>query len=58
LKLASWFTREQQPADAEWVLSEEGARPENLNDLHVCTWQTPADLYRLIWRAVCLTNSA
>jgi ATP-dependent exoDNAse (exonuclease V) alpha subunit len=24
LKLASWFTREQQPADAEWVLSEEG----------------------------------
>jgi hypothetical protein len=46
LKLASWFTREQQPADAEWVLSEEG-QGENLNDLHVCTWQTPSDLYRL-----------
>lgn len=47
LKLASWFTREQQPADAEWVLSEEG-EGENLNDLRVCTWQTPADLYRII----------
>lgn len=47
LKLASWFTREQQPADAEWVLSEEG-EGESLNDLRVCTWQTPADLYRLI----------
>lgn len=47
LKLASWFTREQQPADAEWVLSEEG-EGEDLNDLRVCTWQTPADLYRLI----------
>lgn len=47
LKLASWFTREQQPADAEWVLSEEG-EGEDLNDLRVCTWQTPADLYRII----------
>jgi hypothetical protein len=47
LKLASWFTREQQPADAEWVLSEEG-HGENLNDLRVCTWQTPADLYRIM----------
>jgi AAA domain/UvrD-like helicase C-terminal domain len=47
LKLASWFTREQQPADAEWVLSEEG-EGENLNDLRVCTWQTPVDLYRIL----------
>jgi hypothetical protein len=47
LKLASWFTREQQPADAEWVLSEEG-EGESLNDLRVCTWETPADLYRVI----------
>ncbi len=46
LKLASWFTSEQQPADAEWVLSEEG-QGDNLNDLTVCTWQTPADLYRV-----------
>ena len=46
LKLASWFTREQQPADAEWVLSEDG-QGEHLNDLQVCTWKTPADLYRL-----------
>jgi hypothetical protein len=47
LKLASWFTRETPPADAEWVLSEEG-HGENLNDLRVCTWQTPADLYGAI----------
>jgi hypothetical protein len=47
LKLASWFTREQQPADAEWVLSEEG-EGEDLNDLRVCSWKTPADLYRLL----------
>jgi hypothetical protein len=46
LKLASWFTREQQPADAEWVLSEEG-QGEHLNDLRVCIWQTPSDLYRI-----------
>jgi ATP-dependent exoDNAse (exonuclease V) alpha subunit len=46
LKLASWFTREQQPADAEWVLSEEG-QGEHLNDLRVCNWQTPSDLYRI-----------
>ncbi|MEO6291872.1 MAG: ATP-dependent RecD-like DNA helicase, partial [Burkholderiaceae bacterium] len=47
LKLASWFTREQQPADAEWVLSEDG-QGESLNDLQVCNWQTPTDLYRLM----------
>lgn len=47
LKLASWFTREQQPADAEWVLSEEG-QGENLNDLRICNWRTPSDLYRLL----------
>jgi hypothetical protein len=47
LKLASWFTREQQPADAEWVLSEEG-EGERLNDLCVRTWKTPSDLYRLL----------
>jgi len=47
LKLASWFTREQQPADAEWVLSETG-EGEHLNDLRVCTWRTPADLYRIL----------
>ncbi|MRD47435.1 AAA family ATPase [Caenimonas koreensis DSM 17982] len=47
LKLASWFTREQQPADAEWVLSESG-QGEDLNDLRVCTWKTPSDLYTLL----------
>lgn len=47
LKLASLFTREQQPADAEWVLSEDG-QGESLNDLQVCIWKTPADLYRLM----------
>lgn len=45
LRLASWFTREQQPADADKVLSdiESGGK---LNDLVVCTWQTPTELRR------------
>jgi ATP-dependent exoDNAse (exonuclease V) alpha subunit len=43
LRLASWFTREQQPADADKVLSdiESGAM---LNDLVVCNWQNPSEL--------------
>lgn len=43
LRLASWFTREQQPADADKVLSdiESGAA---LNDLVVCNWQNSSEL--------------
>lgn len=47
LRLASWFTREQQPADAEWVLGDT-RNGEKLNDLKIVTWETPADLYRLL----------
>jgi len=43
LRLASWFTREPQPVDADSVLSEleQGA---TFNDLEICFWQTPEEL--------------
>jgi hypothetical protein len=43
LRLASWFTREPQPVDADKVVSdlEIGAR---FNDLEICFWQTPDEL--------------
>jgi hypothetical protein len=43
LRLASWFTREPQPVDADSVLSEleQGA---TFNDLEICFWQTPDEL--------------
>lgn len=43
LRLASWFTRERQPVDADRVLSdlEHGHR---LNDLTIAFWKTPAEL--------------
>ena len=43
LRLASWYTREPQPPDADKVLSDlelGGA----LNDLTVCYWETPEQL--------------
>lgn len=43
LRLASWFTREQQPADADKVLSDIESGAE-LNDLVVCTWQNSVEL--------------
>ena len=43
LRLASWFTREQQPADADKVLSDIESGVE-LNDLVICTWQNAVDL--------------
>lgn len=43
LRLASWFTREPQPVDADRVLSDlELGRP--FNDLDLLFWQTPDDL--------------
>jgi hypothetical protein len=43
LRLASWFTREPQPVDADRVLSDLAlGRP--FNDLSVVYWQTPRDL--------------
>ncbi|MCQ3951332.1 MAG: hypothetical protein DPW14_16110 [Planctomycetes bacterium] len=43
LRLASWFTREQQPVDADRVLSdlELGA---SFNDLELMFWTTPEEL--------------
>ena len=43
LRLASWFTREPQPVNADRVLDQviSGAR---LNDLDISFWKTPQDL--------------
>jgi ATP-dependent exoDNAse (exonuclease V) alpha subunit len=47
LRLASWFTREMQPVDADRVLSdiESGGA---FNDLEICYWKTPADLHKAL----------
>lgn len=43
LRLASWFTRETQPVDADRVLSDlESGRP--FNDLDLSYWTTPDEL--------------
>jgi hypothetical protein len=43
LRLASWYTREQQPIDADRVLSDlELGNP--FNDLSICYWRTPQEL--------------
>ena len=43
LRLASWFTREQQPVDADRVLSDLELG-EKFNDLEIALWKTPDDL--------------
>ncbi|ALN88205.1 AAA domain protein [Lysobacter capsici] len=43
LRLASWFTREQQPVDADRVISDLELG-EKFNDLEICFWKTPTDL--------------
>jgi ATP-dependent exoDNAse (exonuclease V) alpha subunit len=43
LRLASWFTREQQPVDADRVLSDLELG-EKFNDLEIVFWKTPDDL--------------
>jgi hypothetical protein len=43
LRLASWFTREAQPPDADRVLSDL-VQGKPLNDLDVCFWSDPDDL--------------
>jgi len=52
LRLASWFTRDQQPADADKVFSdlEQG---EPFNDLEICFWKTPEDLRDLLFEVFC-----
>lgn len=43
LRLASWFTREPQPVDADRVLSDLELG-EELNDLELVFWKTPQEL--------------
>lgn len=43
LRLASWFTREQQPVDSDRVLSDLELG-EKFNDLEIALWKTPDDL--------------
>lgn len=45
LKLASWFTREPQPVNADEVLSELELGGK-FNDLEVCFWKTDNDLHK------------
>lgn len=52
LRLASWFTRDQQPADADKVFSDlEEAKP--FNDLEIRFWKTPEDLRDHLFQAFC-----
>jgi ATP-dependent exoDNAse (exonuclease V) alpha subunit len=44
LRLASWFTREPQPVDADRVLSDLETG-ESFNDLELHYWKTPQDLH-------------
>jgi ATP-dependent exoDNAse (exonuclease V) alpha subunit len=43
LRLASWYTREKQPVDADRVLSDLQLG-QAFNDLSICFWSTPDDL--------------
>lgn len=43
LRLASWYTRELQPVDADRVLSDLELR-HSFNDLEICFWETPDEL--------------
>jgi ATP-dependent exoDNAse (exonuclease V) alpha subunit len=45
LRLASWYTREEQPIDADRVLSDLELGNQ-FNDLSICFWRTPEDLHR------------
>ena len=44
LRLASWYTREPQPVDADRVLSDLELRG-SFNDLEIRFWRTPAELH-------------
>lgn len=52
LRLASWFTREQQPPDADMVFSDlEQGKP--FNDLEIRFWKTPEDLRDQLFEMFC-----
>lgn len=50
LRLASWFTREQQPVDADRVLSDLELG-EKFNDLEIALWKTPDELRTQLLKA-------
>jgi UvrD-like helicase C-terminal domain len=49
LRLASWYTREQQPVDADRVLSDLELG-EQFNDLEIRFWRTPEELHDVLGR--------
>jgi ATP-dependent exoDNAse (exonuclease V) alpha subunit len=52
LRLASWYTREPQPIDADRVLSDLELG-NKFNDLSICYWQTPDDLRQRLDEQLC-----
>jgi hypothetical protein len=44
LRLASWYTREPQPVDADRILSDLEMKKEDFNDLEVHFWRSPDEL--------------
>lgn len=50
LRLASWFTREQQPADADKVFNDLEIG-ETFNDLDIRFWKTTDDLREVLFEA-------
>jgi ATP-dependent exoDNAse (exonuclease V) alpha subunit len=50
LRLASWFTREQQPADADKVFNDLEIG-ETFNDLDIRFWKTTDDLQEVLFKA-------
>ncbi len=52
LRLASWYTREPQPIDADRVLSDLELG-NAFNDLSICFWQTPEELRQRLDEKFC-----
>lgn len=51
LRLASWFTREPQPVDADRVLSDLEFG-KTFNDLEICFWNTPDELHKALLKGL------
>ena len=52
LRLASWFTREQQPADADRVFNDLELDVA-FNDLEIRFWKTPEELQEMLFQVFC-----
>ena len=52
LRLASWFTREQQPADADKVFNDLELG-EAFEDLEIRFWKTPEELQKMLFQLFC-----